>query len=79
MDDGPARRQYRVLLRTRGGHHGSTLYDVQLQVITTRQLLWSQTFGDQDQAGRFHSDVESDLSDLDVTAFRRKYGVSASA
>ena len=78
MDEDPARRHYRLLLRTRGGSNGATMYDVQLQVTVTRQLVWAHTFSDHAAASRLSRDVERDLAALDVASFRRRYGVPPS-
>jgi hypothetical protein len=74
----PARRLYRVLTRTRGGYDGATMYDVQLQVITTGGLLWSRTFTDADQAQEYESTLDLDLNRLDNETFRRKYSIPVS-
>jgi hypothetical protein len=68
----PARRVFRVLTRTRSGYDDSVMYDVQLQAITTGNLLWSQTFTDGDQAKDYEFTLDRDL-DLDEQDFRRKY------
>lgn len=70
-----ARRVFRVLTRTRGGYDGATMYDVQLQSITSGNLVWAQTFTDQAQASEFEMTLEQDLDELDDAQFRRKYGV----
>ena len=77
MSDDSPRRTYRVLTRTRGGYNGSTMYDVQLQVAATGNLVWAQTFTDRDQAAAYERDLDHDLDDLDETAFRRKYNVTS--
>ncbi len=77
MSDDSPRRNYRVLTRTRGGYNGSTMYDVQLQVAATGNLVWAQTFTDREQAEAFERALESDLDDLDDAAFRRKYNVTS--
>ena len=74
VSDNPARRNFRVLTRTRGGYNGSTMYDVQLQSVGTGQLLWARTFTDREQADEFQATVDTDL-DLTDNAFRRKHGV----
>lgn len=76
MTDELARRNFRVLTRTRGGYNGSTMYDVQLQSVDSGQLLWARTFTDRAQADEFEQAVDTDL-DLVDAAFRRKYGVPA--
>ena len=78
MSRDAARRHLRVLARTRGGYNGAVLHDVQLQVISSRRLLWAQTFTDRAQAERLHRDVQEDLADLDEAGFRQKYGLPAS-
>jgi hypothetical protein len=55
------------------------MYDVQLQSTLSGGLLWAQTFTDRDQATTFESTLETDLDDLDDSAFRRKYGVPSNA
>jgi hypothetical protein len=79
VSDEPARRNFRVLTRTRGGYNGSTMYDVQLQAITSGNLVWAQTFTDHDQATAYERDLEADLDDLDDATFRRKYSVPSTA
>lgn len=79
MSDDSARRTFRVLTRTRGGYNGATMYDVQLQATATGNLLWAQTFTDQQQAAEFETTLEQDLNDLDDPDFRRKYGVPSNA
>lgn len=74
-----ARSTFRVRTRTRGGYGDGMLYDVQLQTITTGGLLWARTFTDADEAQAFEDRVAADLSELDEPAFRRKYGVPATA
>jgi hypothetical protein len=76
-DDSP-RRNFRVLTRTRGGYNGSTMYDVQLQVAATGNLVWAQTFTDRDQAEEYERRLDADLDELDEQAFRRKYNVTSS-
>ena len=75
-DDSP-RRTYRVLTRTRGGYNGSTMYDVQLQIAATGNLVWAQTFTDREQAEEYEKRLDSDLDELDEPAFRRKYNVTS--
>jgi hypothetical protein len=74
----PARRDFRVLTRRRGGYDGAEMYDVQLQVAATGALVWAQTFSDAGQADAFEAQLGEDLDHLDDGAFRRKYGVPAS-
>lgn len=76
MTDELARRNFRVLTRTRGGYNGSTMYDVQLQSVDSGQLLWARTFTDRQQADEFEHALDTDL-DMADTEFRRKYGVPA--
>ena len=71
----PARRRFRVLTRMRDAYNGGTMFDVQLQVTETGNLVWAQTFSDQREAEEFEAALEADLEELDDTAFRRKYGV----
>lgn len=73
-----ARRFFRVLTRRRDGYDGATMYDVQLQAIATGNLLWSQTFTDEDQAKEYESTLDFDLDRLDDHAFRRKYSIPSS-
>jgi hypothetical protein len=53
------------------------MYDVQLQVSATGNLVWAQTFTDRDQAAAYERALDADLDDLDETAFRRKYNVTS--
>lgn len=77
--DGKARQHFRVLTRTRGGYNGSTMYDVQLQLVSSGQLVWAQTFTDHAQATSFESDLDYDLDHLDDAEFRRKHSVPSGA
>lgn len=77
-DDRPARNDFRVLTRTRGGYDDGVMYDVQLQVAATGNLVWAQTFTDQAQADEFQAQVEADL-ELHGAEFRRKYSVPSTA
>jgi len=77
-DDRPARHDFRVLTRTRGGYDDGVMYDVQLQVAATGNLVWAQTFTDQEQADEFQAQVTDDL-ELDGPEFRRKYSVPSTA
>lgn len=77
-DDRPARNDFRVLTRTRGGYGDGVMYDVQLQVAASGNLVWAQTFTDQEQADEFQAQVEADL-ELDGSEFRRKYSVPSTA
>lgn len=79
MTHEPARRAFRVLTRMRSGYDGATMFDVQLQAVSTGNLMWAQTFTDHDEAAAFESQLERDLDDLDDADFRRKYGVPSSA
>lgn len=78
QDDRVARNDFRVLTRTRGGYSDGVMYDVQLQVTATGNLVWAQTFTDQEQAEEFQTQVEDDL-ELEVDEFRRKYSVPSTA
>jgi len=69
------RQEFRVLDRIRHGYQGAVLYDVQLQRVATGELLWSRTFSSADEARVFLDAIDEDLRDLDLTSFRRKYGV----
>lgn len=71
----PARRNFRILTRTRSGYNGAVMYDVQLQSAASGSLLWAQTFTDPDQARQYEATLEADLDELDDATFRRKYGV----
>lgn len=73
------RQDFRVLTRRRGGYDGAVMYDVQLQVAATGALVWAQTFSDEEQAQAFEAQLDADLDELDDAAFRRRYGVPASA
>lgn len=79
MTDDSARRVFRVLTRIRGGYDGGTMYDVQLQSVATGNLMWAQTFTDQEQATAFESELEQDLDQLPDAEFRRKYSVPSTA
>ena len=68
-----------MLTATRGGYNGSTMYDVQLQVSATGNLVWAQTFTDREQAEEYSRALDSDLDELDGQAFRRKYNVTSQA
>lgn len=72
------RRDFRVLIRRRGGYDGAHMVDVQLQVAATGSMVWAQTFSDPAQAEAFEAALDRDLDELDDDAFRRKYGVPAS-
>lgn len=72
------RRDFRVLIRRRGGYDGAQMVDVQLQVAATGAMVWAQTFSDAAQADAFEADLGRDLDELDDDAFRRKYGVPTS-
>ena len=77
MSEDSPRRTYRVLTATRGGYNGSTMYDVQLQVAATGNLVWAQTFTDREQAEEYERTLDLDLDELDEPAFRRKYNVTS--
>ncbi len=77
MSDESARSTFRVLTRIRGGYNGSTMYDVQLQVAATGNLVWAQTFTDREQADEFERELDRDMDDLDPVSFRRKYNVTS--
>ena len=70
-----ARTRFRVLTRHRGAYDAGRLVDVQLQDASTGGLIWARTFSDPTQAEEFQTEVEDDLEELDVDAFRAKYGV----
>lgn len=73
----PPNRDFRVLTRRRGAYDGAWMVDVQLQIAATGNLVWAQTFSDEDQATSFQRELEEDLTSMDGTSFRRKYGVPA--
>lgn len=79
MSTASARRHFRVLTQTRGGYNGATMFDVQLQIAESGELVWAQTFTDPEQARDYEATVEADLDELDDADFRRKYGVPARA
>ncbi len=54
------------------------MHDIQLIVSATGAMIWAQTFTDAEQAGEFLDQLESDLEDLDTTAFRERYSVPSS-
>lgn len=74
-----ARQEFRVLTRVRSGYDGGVLYDIQLQAVSSGDLVWAQTFTDQSQADEFQAQVEADLDELKRDAFRRKYSVPSTA
>ena len=53
------------------------MYDVQLQLASSGNLVWAQTFTDRGQADTFEKELENDLDDLDDGDFRRKYNVTS--
>ena len=55
------------------------MFDVQLQIAESGELVWAQTFTDSEQARDYEATVEADLDELDDADFRRKYGVPARA
>lgn len=77
-DERPARHDFRVLTQRRGGYDDAVMYDVQLQITATGNLVWAQTFTDEQQADDFQAQVEADL-ELDGPEFRRKYSVPSTA
>ena len=77
MSEDSPRRTYRVLTATRGGYNGSTMYDVQLQIAATGNLVWAQTFTDREQAEEYERRLDFDLDELDEPEFRRKYNVTS--
>lgn len=77
MRQQPARQRFRALTQSRNGYSGATMFDVQLQSIESGQLVWAQTFSDHREAEEFEHSLQADLEDLDVDAFRRKYGMPA--
>lgn len=74
-DARPARQVFRVATRRRGAYDGAEMTDVQLQLVETGALAWSQTFSDSEQAETFLARVEEDLASLDEDTFRRRHGV----
>jgi len=77
--NGSSQREFRVLDRIRHGYEGAVLYDVQLQRVTTGELLWSRTFSSHEEAQAFFAAVDADLRELELADFRRKYGVPSPA
>jgi len=69
------RRNFRVLVRERGGSQGGRVIDVQLQVRRTGALVWAHTFSDHAQARELEELLERDLDELDDEAFRRAHRV----
>ena len=53
------------------------MYDVQLQVAATGNLVWAQTFTDRAEAEAYERRLDLDLDDMDESAFRRKYNVTS--
>ena len=53
------------------------MYDVQLQIAATGNLVWAQTFTDREQAEQYEQRLDLDLDELDEQAFRRKYNVTS--
>ncbi len=76
-DTRPARQVFRIATRRRGAYDGAEMTDVQLQLIETGALAWSQTFSHAEQAEVFLARVEEDLATLDEDSFRRRHGVPA--
>jgi hypothetical protein len=68
------RDHFRVLRAQRGGYD-AVMFDVQLQVVRTGALVWAQSFSDERQADDFYEVVAADLDELEMAAFRSKYGV----
>lgn len=79
MNDRPARQFFRALTQSRNGYGGATMFDVQLQSITSGQLIWAQTFTDHREAEEFEAALQDDLEDLGVDEFRRKYGMPSTS
>lgn len=77
-DESTPSDRFRALTRHRTGYDG-VMFDVQLQVISTGALIWAQSFSDEQQAHEFHEQLQDDLDELDLPAFRAKYGVPASS
>lgn len=71
------RHDFRVLTRTRSGYDGAVMFDVQLQVAATGNLVWAQTFTDREQAEQYEQRLDHDLDELDEQSFRRKYNVTS--
>lgn len=78
-DDATPRQLFRVSTQTRTGYEDAVMHDVVLASADTGRILWSNTFSDEAQAREYVHELESDLDDLDLEPFRRKYGVSTQA
>jgi hypothetical protein len=74
-----ARRQFRILTRTRSGYDDAVMYDVRLQIAATGSIVWAQTFSDEAEAERYQDEVEHDLDTMDEETFRRKWSVPSTA
>ncbi len=73
----PARHVFRVLTRIRTGYGGAVIHDVQLQAVTTGNLIWSQSFSYAHEAERCRDEVQADLEGLDEAGFRRRWRLPA--
>lgn len=62
-------------MRAQRGGYDAIMFDIQLQVIGTDALVWAQSFSAEQQADEFYDTVSSDLAELELAAFRSKYGV----
>jgi hypothetical protein len=78
QDTSTPRNRFRALTRRRDGYD-ATMFDVQLQIVATGALVWAQSFSDEQQADDFHAQLEVDLEELDLDAFRAKYAVPSSS
>ncbi len=78
MGDPRPKDLFKALTRHRSGYQG-VMFDVQLQVVKSGALIWSQSFSHERQAHEFHQKLEDDLDNLDLATFRRQYGVPSSS
>lgn len=76
---GSPRRHFRVLVRERSGSQGGWVIDVQLQVRSSGALVWAQTFSDPTLAQALEAELERDMDELDLDAFRRAHRVTSSS
>lgn len=78
-DELTPRHVFRVATQTRSGYDHAVMHDVMLSTSETGRIVWSNTFSDEDQARTYVAELESDLDELPLEEFRRKYGVSSQA
>jgi TolB-like protein len=74
----PARSDFRIQTRRRGGYEGAVMHDIQLIVSATGAMVWAQTFTDEDQADAFLAQIEDHLAHMDSREFRSRYSVPSS-